>query len=698
MRRFLLAAMGALSLGACSGQEPDAFDVFPGVAAPEANGDDWPDYDGPGTAHYSPLTEIDTGNIDRLGLASYYDIEVPGSSLTNPVAVDGTIYFAAGLSVVHAVDAVSGELLWQYDPQVAAVAGDKMKTAWGSRGIAYAGGRLFVGTLDGRLIAIDAKTGEPVWSAQTTEADDKRYITGAPWVFKDKVVIGHGGADFAPTRGYVTAYDQASGKQVWRFYTVPGNPADGFESPAMEMAAATWSGEWWKYGGGATVWNAMAYDPQLDRLYIGTGNGSPWNRKIRSPDGGDNLFVCSIVALDPDTGEYIWHYQTNPGETWDFNSAMDMELADMQVEGKTRQVILHAPKNGFFYVIDRQDGSLISAEPIVPVNWASRIDPETGPVENPEARFPDGKATIVYPSPFGAHNIEAMSLNPKTGLVYIPAMDQGRAFVDPEDLSGFRHAPEPIMTNTGIGTPPPDLKPRDPTSFLIAWNPATQSEAWRVPYATLRGGGGTLSTAGGLLFQGRATGTFTAMDAANGRELWSFDAQTAAMTNPISFRVSGKQYVSVIVGSRFSSGLGLDREWDYRTQRWRLLTFAIGGEAKLPPPDLAVAPLADDPAIVIDPNKARQGADLFFKKCLLCHGGNAVSGGAAPDLRRSTIPHDPSAFAAVVRNGALLANSMPRFDDLSAEESEALRHYILQRTRESAQNEKPENRVPDAGQ
>lgn len=701
--RLVFGIFATLMLAACSGSQPDKFDVLPGEAAEAAIGDDWPDYDGPGTAHYSPLNDINTGNVGRLGLANFYDIEVPGSSLTNPIEVGGTIYFAAGLSVVYAVDALSGELLWQHDPEVSQVAGDKMKTAWGSRGIAYANGQVFVGTLDGRLIALNATSGEVAWSAQTTQADDKRYITGAPWVFKDKVVIGHGGADFAPTRGYVTAYDQKTGKKAWRFYTVPGNPADGPDGEAsdsvMEMAAETWTGEWWKYGGGATVWNTMAYDPQLDRLYIGTGNGAPWNRKIRSPDGGDNLFVCAIVALDPDTGEYIWHYQTNPGETWDFNSAMDIELAELLIDGKQRKVIFHAPKNGFFYVIDRETGKLISAEPFVPVTWAKRIDIATGkPEEDPSARFPNGNAAIVYPSPYGAHNIEAMSLNPMTGLAYIPAMDQGRVYSDPDGMADFSYDPEPILRNNGVGAGPPDLKPRTPTSFLMAWDPVSQKEVWRVPYATVRGGGGTLSTAGELLFQGRATGEFTAMDAANGKQLWSFDAQTAVMTNPISYRANGKQYVSVIVGARFSTGIGIDQEWDYRTQKWRLLTFALGGKATLPAADQQIVPIAYDPSIAVSAEKAKAGAGLFFQKCILCHGGNAVSGGSAPDLRKSYAVHDAQTFTSIVRDGALLMNSMPRFDDLTTNQAETIRHYLLQRMRESARDKTPDNKVPDAGQ
>lgn len=707
--RFLLAAgLAAMVLGGCSlegrsdavrGGDGDA-SALADVPQDEASGVNWTDYDGPGAAHYSPLDGINTGNVAKLGLASFYDIDMPGSSLTSPVAVDGVLYFAAGQAVVHAVDAVTGKLLWQYDPDVAKVAGDKLRVGWGSRGIAYADGTLFVGTMDGRLIAIDAKTGKPLWSVLTTQPGDGRYITGAPWVFRDKVIIGHGGADFSPTRGYVTAYDQKTGKQAWRFFTVPGDPSKGFENKAMEMAAKTWKGEWWKFGGGATVWNAMAYDPKYNRIYIGTGNGAPWNQKIRSPGGGDNLFLCSIIALDADTGEYVWHYQTNPGETWDYNSDMDIELADMKIGGEMRSVILHAPKNGFFYVIDRKDGKLISAKNYVPVNWAKGIDIKTGrPIENPEARYPDGKASIVYPSPFGAHNIEAMSFDPKTGLVYIPAMDQGRSYTDPENLKSFRMTGHPIIPNNGVGTPPPDVKPKEPTSFLLAWDPRSQKEVWRVPYAFNRGGGGTVATGGGLVFQGQADGMFNAYDARTGKVLWSFDAQTAVMANPISYSVNGRQYVSVIAGSRFPTALGRKRgEWDYRTQRWRLLTFVVDGKAKLPPADTDISPFIDDPAVKLDAASVARGRGLYHQSCVLCHGGNAAAGGAAPDLRRSPIVMDGSTFASVVHDGMLVTRGMPRFGELSAADSEAIRHYILKRAREFAANETPENGMQDAGQ
>ena len=644
---------------------------------------DWPGYGGPGENHYSALDEINEGNVGKLGLAWFTDINDGGSALSAPIAVDGILYHASGYSHVRAIDAATGKALWAYDAQTWKTAGRKMRAAWGIRGIAYDQGKIFFGTIDGKLTALDAKTGKALWSVMTVGADDERYVSGAPWVFDGKVAIGHGGADFAPVRGYVSAYDQNTGKQVWRFYTVPGDPAKGFENKAMAMAAKTWKGEWWKYGGGGTVWHAMAYDPEYDRLYIGIGNGSPWNQKIRSPGGGDNLFLCSIVALDAKTGEYVWHYQTNPGETWDFNSAMDIELTDLKIDGTMRQVILHAPKNGFFYVLDRKTGKLISAKNIVPVNWAKGIDQKTGrPIENPAARYPGGQPAIVYPSPFGAHNVEAMSFNPGTGLVYIPTMDQGRVYVDPAGMKGWRHL-DGQRLSTGTGAPPAGVVPDRPaTSFLLAWNPATQTEAWRVPMPGIRGSGGTATTAGNLLFAGNAGGKFVAYAATSGKPLWSFDAQTAVMAPPITYRAKGRQYVSVIAGARFASPVGLTREWNYRTQQWRLLTFALDGTAKLPATTPIDTPILDDPAFRLDPARAEAGGVVYAQRCSICHGANAVSGGTAPDLLQSGIPLDGAALRSVLHDGILIERGMPRFEELSEREIGDLQHYLRQRARE----------------
>ena len=659
-------------------------------------GIDWSDYDGPGAMHYSPADQINRATISRLGLAWHYEIDVGGDSMTAPVAVNGVLYFAAGGGTIHALDARSGKLLWKYDTHAREQAGEKMRVNWGSRGIAFANGRLFFGTLDGRLLALDPKTGRLLWSVMTTGENDGRYITGAPWVFKNTVVIGHGGADFAPVRGYVTAYDQATGKQKWRFYTVPGDPAKGFENKAMAMAATTWTGQWWKYGGGGTVWNAMAYDPKYNRIYLGTGNGSPWNRHIRSPGGGDNLFLCAIVALDADTGEYVWHYQTNPGESWDFNSAMDIELADLKIGGRERSVILHAPKNGFFYVIDRADGKLISAEPFVPVNWASAIDPKTGrPIENPAARFPDGKAALVSPTMFGAHNVEAMSFSPRSGLAYIPAIEASGVYLDaPGPLDKWTFLPGARLSN-GIGDPPPDLRAPPPKAWLIAWNPVAQKEAWRIPATPIRGSGATVATAGDLVFQGRAAGQFTALDAYSGKTLWSFDAQTAVTAQPITYTVAGSQYVTVIAGSRSQGPYGLKPEWNY-AQGWRVLTFMLDAKATLPKKEIFVAPLAVDERIKIDPANVPLGQISFAQRCSACHGPNGLSGGAAPDLLRSQIPVNADAFALLLKEGPLVSRGMPRFADIDPGEREALRQYIQQRVRDVASGQPVAQRPGEA--
>ncbi|MGH6644545.1 MAG: PQQ-binding-like beta-propeller repeat protein, partial [Bradyrhizobium sp.] len=393
------------------------------------------------------LTQITDKNVGKLGLAWYYDIDT-FDSYTQPLAVNGVIYFAVGHSIVHALDARTGKLLWQYDPDVASQpeAKTRMRAGWGTRGIAYKDGAIFTATRDGRLIAVDARTGKALWSVQTLDEAENGYITGPPWVAGDKIVIGFGGADYGPVRGYVTAYDIKTGKKSWRWYTVPGDPAKGFENKAMEMAAKTWKGEWWKFGGGGTVYHAMAYDAKFDRVYIGTGNGWPWNQKIRSPGGGDNLFLSSIVALDAKTGNYAWHYQVNPENSHDFNDAMDIELADVTINGKPRPVLMHAPKNGFFYVIDRATGELLSADMYQPVTWASGVDMATGrPVETANARYEDPQTALQVPGPLGSHNWHPMAFSPNTGLVYIPAHTLPTVYAA---MDNFRYRPGAWNTGT----------------------------------------------------------------------------------------------------------------------------------------------------------------------------------------------------------------------------------------------------------
>ncbi|HEY9032765.1 MAG TPA: PQQ-dependent dehydrogenase, methanol/ethanol family, partial [Pseudomonadales bacterium] len=490
---------------------------------------------------FSPLDLINDSNVGQLGLAWYFDTDYNRGLEATPIVADGVMYVTGNWSVVYALDAASGELLWRYDPQVPKFWGKMACCDVVNRGVAVWKGKVFAGTLDGRLIALDAASGELVWQAVTVDHHlDKRYpytITGAPRVFKDKVVIGNGGAEYG-VRGYVTAYDTETGEQAWRFYTVPGNPADGFENEALARAAKTWTGEWWKHGGGGTVWDSMVYDHELDQLLIGVGNGAPWNHRIRSPQGGDNLYLSSIVALDPDSGEYRWHYQQVPAENWDYTATQHIMLADMVIDGQPRKVIWQAPKNGFFFVIDRENGKLLSAEPFVEINWASHYDLQTGrPVENPVARYQDGDGTdLIKPSSIGAHNWQPMAYSPDTGLVYIPAMESSFQYKHVDD---YRHRDG--HWNTGVYDPMPQGMPHALTQavlrqvtrgFLLAWDPVSQSEKWRVPHSQVWNGG-VLATAGNLVFQGSGDGEFRAHDARSGRILWQFIAQTGVVGAPV---------------------------------------------------------------------------------------------------------------------------------------------------------------------
>jgi len=500
--------------------------------------------------HYSPLDQIDTANANRIELAWFRELDSESGNLeATPLVADGVLYSTLTWSVVFAMDARTGELLWRWDPEISfAEGGPYLCCGAVNRGVALWEDKVYAGLLDGRLVALDRATGRPVWSVQTTPPGTDYTITGAPRVVGGNVVIGNGGAE-AGVRGFVTAYDAETGDQVWRFYTVPGNPADGFENDAMRAAADTWSGEWWTVGGGGTAWDGFAYDPAEDLLYVGTGNGGPWIRSVRSPEGGDNLYVSSILALRPDTGELVWHYQTTPGDEWDYTAVQPLILADLVIDGRERNVIMQAPKNGFFYVIDRVTGAFISAEPFAEVTWATGIDPESGrPIEAPNARYTETGGAWLAPGPFGAHNWHAMSWNPQTGLVYIPGQNTNNFYAENPDFTY-----QPGRSNTGVvgrgGTPegfvrPPNPGLENPGGFLLAWDPVAQEERWRIA-----GGpnGGTLSTAGNLVFSGAADGTFYARDALDGTTLWQAPIAPGP-GQPVSFELDGRQYVSIMAG------------------------------------------------------------------------------------------------------------------------------------------------------
>ena len=643
---------------------------------------------------FSPSDQVNTGNVAKLKVDWFLDLPNDVGLVSTPLVIDGTLYFTGTMNVIRAVDAVTGELLWEYDPKVADEIRGKRRAGWKhNRGISFYEGKLFAATWDGRLFALDAKTGEELWLVRTFDLDRALYITGAPKAFNGKVLIGNGGTEAGPTRGWVTAYDADTGEEAWKFYIVPGNPADGFENEAMEMAAKTWTGEWWRHGGGGNAWHGFTYDPEFNAIYIGTGNGSPWNRKIRSPGGGDNLFLCSIVALDADTGEYLWHYQTTPGESWDYNSNMDIVLADLQLADDEEPVkaILHAPKNGFFYVIDRETGKLVSAEAFVETTWATHIDIETGrPVEVPGARYETDTAYIT-PNAYGAHSWHAMSYSPQTGLAYIPAIHLATNYSDLGfDIDGFQM--QPFVGGFGVNPLPAD-PPREYPASLIAWDPIRQEAAWEIPQQSVPNGG-TLTTAGGLLFQGRADGRFIAYDAKTGKELWNFDMGLGMTAAPITYELNGKQYVSMLVGwGGGSAGLGAlfstdkfsgsNLGWDYGKHMRRLVTFSLDGKADMPaqPPPQFPQPI-EAPEFEIDPALAAQGANEFGA-CLGCHGLNAIAAGMAPDLRASPIPLDSKGFAAIVRDGALVAGGMPATPGITDAQLESLQHYIRQRARDT---------------
>lgn len=641
---------------------------------------------------FSPLDRVNSENVAKLKVDWYLDIPHPVGLVSTPLVADGVMYFVDSRNVVRAVDAVRGELLWTYDPEVAKHAAARMRIAFlhGSRGLALWGDSVYVATVDGRLIAIEAATGRPIWTTATIDPAKAMYITGAPKAFRGKVLIGNGGTEHGPARGYVTAYAAETGKEVWRFYIVPGNPADGFENAAMEMAAKTWTGEWWRTGGGGNVWHGMTYDPEFNAVYIGTGNGSPWNHKIRSPGGGDNLFLSSVLALDADTGDYRWHYQTTPGETWDYNSNMDMVLADLQIGGRDVKALLHAPKNGFFYVIDRSNGRLISAEPFAEVSWASHVDIETGrPVELPGARYPDGGPVRVTPGPPGAHNWPPMSFNPVHGLVYIPTIHETFEFSEAGvDVARWKSpdwlAPVPGR-GYGVAIRQVSLPPNRPVSSLQAWDPVQQRQVWEVALATAWNPG-TLTTGGDLVFQGTADGDFVAYHAATGEVLWRQHMGLGISAPPITYGIGDRQYIALLVGwgsSPATSG-GLDNYqlgWAYRAHPRRLVVFSLDGKYDVPasPPPAPPVPL-DDPALEVDEELVGYGAEVYGN-CSTCHGGGAVSGGGSPDLRASPVVLSEVAFDAVVRGGALMAQGMPAFPALSDQHLKALQHYIRRQAR-----------------
>ncbi len=626
-------------------------------------------------SRYSPLDQINSTNVERLGLAWWFDTDsLPGNLEATPTLWNDTLYITGTWSVVYAVDAHMGKLKWRFDPKISHQnfplgpdgIPDSTKPRTGptfccgpvNRGVAIYDDKIYVGLLDGRLVALDAETGNVVWQVQTTDPSADYNITGAPRIIGDKVIIGNGGAEYA-VRGYVTAYDAETGKQAWRFYTVPGDPSKPFENKALQIAAKTWKGdEWYKMGGGGTAWDSFTYDPELNLVYFGTGNGAPYPQRYRSPGGGDNLFVCSIVALHADTGKYAWHFQETPGDEWDYDAVQNLILADLNIDGRKRRVIMQASKNGFLYVLDAKTGKFISGKPLVKVTWTTGLDPVTGRPNIPSQAFYDNAADGVWivPGGGGVHSTHVMSYNPILRLVYIPGGISSEWYaIDPNfkykvgvnNWGQLRNAPiygERVKRpEPGPQQPPPDISvaittsadegrpapgagaPATPRanggrsrSFLVAWDPATQTERWRDPDMN---GGGTMTTNGDLVFGASSDGHFVALTADKGQRLWQAQL-LPGMSGPSTYLLDGKQYVAVLAGT---AGHG------------RLYAFMLDGKAPMPPSSAAnsVALGAGSKTtldgIYTDAQAAR-GKAGYARNCALCHAADLAGSGEIPAL------------------------------------------------------------------
>jgi len=651
------------------------------IASPSDSADNWlvhgRTYD---ESRHSPLNEINSGNVSKLGLAWSYATRTHRGLEATPIVVDGVLYATATWSVVFALDAMTGRELWRFDPKVPRYKARDTCCDVVNRGVAVWKGRVYVGTIDGRLIAIEAETGEPVWDVQTTDPTRPYTITGAPRIVKGLVVIGNSGADFG-VRGFVTAYDAATGEQRWRFYTVPASKSGPHEHKELAIAAKTWPADsMWESGLGGTAWDAMAYDPQLNLLYVGTGNSSVYHREHRSPGGGDNLYLASILALRPETGELVWHYQTTPGEQWDYTATQQMILTDRVWQGRPRKLLLQAPKNGFFYVLDRETGELLSAEPFVSVSWASHVDLATGrPVEREEASWSD-EWKIVTPHPIGAHSWHPMSFDSDRGTVYLQTFDMAYGFVPDHD---FKFIPGGFNTGedwTQLAELTEGMAPMKNAfctpSRLVAWDIEKQEKKWEAVQDRTTAAG-VLSTEGDLVFQGSVTGDFSAYHAETGEKLWSAPTGVSIMAAPVTYRANGEQYVVVLAG--LGGAVGLQLAESKTTNAGRVFAFKLGGQAKMPPVEAKPEGKVNVTRIDASPETLLKGRAVYGQHCMRCHGPDATSTGINPDLRLASAEVHAT-WSDIVVGGTRTHAGMASFADLiTRDEALAIQAWVVDR-------------------
>ena len=644
---------------------------------------------------FSPLSQINRETVAGLKLAWVKHFDIRHRLQNTPLVVDGTMYVSDPWNVTYALDARTGEQVWRFDPQV-----DRESVRYAcctgpmTRGLAVYRGKVYIAAFDGRVIAVDAAHGTKVWEFDTQHPSSVSpfTISGAPRVGGGKVYIGQSSSEFG-VRGYVTALDAETGELAWRFYLVPGDPSQPYEHPELQPAAATWSGEWWKLGGGGTVWNSIVYDADFNTVYLGVGNGAPWPRDIRSPGGGDNLYLTSIVAVDPDTGRMKWHYQTTPADNWDYTATQDMVLADMEVDGVARKVLLQAPKNGFFYVIDRADGALLRAHPYGRVTWASHVDMQTGrPVENPDFYYEENPQWI-WPGRAGAHNWQAMSFDAGRGVMYIPTLELPSFFALDEQFAKtgvYKKNPLGMSLGIAIGEygarlmaeagPVPEQK-----AYLKAFDPLTGETLWNIEKDN-NFNGGVLATAGGLVFQGdgswsgSGSGKLSAYDTDDGALLWEYEGYASISAPPITYAIDGTQYLAIMASA----------DWEY-DGGGKLLVFSLGGDLVLAEPPLRDHTIPEPPPLTASNEQLALGDQLYHQVCVSCHGslGRSMASPRIVDLRRMS-PQTHQAFQAIVLGGARRELGMRSFaDQMNFADVEAVHQFVISKAMAAREDAEP---------